>query len=187
MTKRKHLYTTLLDFLRALGTHDATKATAICDDRIVWPDNVNLLTLSFQGPGANRSEASSSLAAGLRNLNIQSELMLKCAMTSATAKNDFADQQGADLLSLCRMISDLSTHLRIGNNVNQQRLTTHGVVEVPDDQIWPTYYFTRQAQAAMQAPRGRIKRLITEITTLKTGLAEGIFIKHAMSRLDVMK
>jgi hypothetical protein len=26
-----------------------------------------------------------------------------------------------------------------------------------------------------------------EITTLKTGLAEGILVKHAMSRLDVMK
>jgi len=39
----------------------------------------------------------------------------------------------------------------------------------------------------IQSPRGRIKRLITEITTLKTGLSSGIYVKHGMSRLDVIK
>jgi hypothetical protein len=115
--------------------------------------------------------------------------MLKGAVTSITTKNDLADQEGTALLGLCRMILDLSTHLRIGNNGVRQGSTTHGIVEVHDDQIWPTYGFVQQAQPAVQVsiPRGRMKRLITEVTTLKTGLAEGIFVKHAMSRLDVTK
>lgn len=32
-----------------------------------------------------------------------------------------------------------------------------------------------------------MRKLITEVTTLKTGLAEGIFVKHALSRLDCVK
>lgn len=153
-------------------------------ERIVWPDSVNLMTLSFKGPGTIQSQSGSSLAASLRNLNTQSEVMLKGALSS---KQDFADKQGTDLLWLCRMISDLSSHLRIGTAPTERGLATHGIIEVPDNYIWPTYAFTRQAQAAAQLRQGRIKRLITEVTTLKTGLAEGIFVKHAMSRLDVMK
>jgi hypothetical protein len=98
VTKRKHLYSALLNCLRALGLHDAAKTAAIYGERIVWPDNVNLLTLPFQGSGANWSYAGSSLAVGLRNLNLQSEVMLKGAVTSVTTKNDLADQEGTALL-----------------------------------------------------------------------------------------
>lgn len=108
--------------------------------------------------------------------------MLKGAMAS---RAEFADQQGTDLLWLCRMISDLSSHLKIGDGA--RGVTTHGIVEVPDEQIWPTYAFANEARYATQPKQGRIKRLITDITTLKTGLAEGIYVKHAMSRLDAMK
>jgi ubiquitin-protein ligase len=66
-------------------------------------------------------------------------------------------------------------------------VTSHGIVEVPDDAIWPTYAYANEARMSAQARQGRIKRLITEITTLKTGLAEGIWVKHGISRLDIMK
>ena len=90
-----------------------------------------------------------------------------------------------DLLWLCREISDLSQYLEIGEG--NAELVDRGIVEVPDDQIWPCFHFAREAQMTTQSPRGRVKRLITEITTLKTGLSSGIYVKHAMSRLDVMK
>ena len=61
------------------------------------------------------------------------------------------------------------------------------VVEIPDEHFWPAYRFAAEAQGLRQSPPGRIKRLITEITSLKTGLSTGIFVKHAMSRLDVMR
>lgn len=73
-TKRKDLYMALIGFVQVVGTHDATKTKAMYGDRIVWPDKVNLLVLSFAGPGNSRSETGSSLASGLRNLNIQSEV-----------------------------------------------------------------------------------------------------------------
>ena len=184
VTKRKDLYMALVGFLRVVGTHEATKEKVVYGERIVWPDTVNLLVLSFQGAGGNRSQTGSSLAAGLRNLSIQSEIMLKGAMG---AKKEFSDQRGTDMLWLCRMISDLSRHLRIESDNEQRGVTTHGIVEVPDEKIWPTYAFGRKARAATELRKGRMKRLITEITTLKTGLAEGIYVKHAMSRLDVMK
>jgi len=174
----------LVGFLRVVGTHEALKEKVVYGERIVWPDTVNLLVLSFQGAGSNRSQMGSSLAAGLRNLSIQSEIMLKGAMG---VKKEFSDQQGTDMLWLCRMISDLSSHLRIENDGGQKGLMTHGITEVPDEKIWPTYAFGRKARAATELRKGRMKRLITEITTLKTGLAEGIYVKHAMSRLDVMK
>jgi hypothetical protein len=183
-TKRKELYMALVGFLQVVGTHEATKQKVVYSERIVWPDTINLLVLSFQGPGKNRSQTGSSLASGLRNLHIQSEVMLKGAMG---AKKEFADQQGTDMLWLCRMISDLSSHLRIGSGEARGGLTTHGIVEVPDEQIWPTYAFERNARMANEARKGRVRRLITEVTTLKTGLAQGIYVKHAMSRLDCMK
>jgi hypothetical protein len=183
-TKRKELYMALVGFLQVVGTQDATKQKVVYSERIVWPDTVNLLVLSFQGPGKNRSQTGSSLASGLRNLNIQSEVMLKGALG---AKKEFADQQGTDMLWLCRMISDLSSHLRIRAGEAKGGLTTHGIVEVPDEQIWPTYAFGSKARMASEARKGRVRRLITEVTTLKTGLAQGIYVKHAMSRLDCMK
>ncbi|KAF1913810.1 hypothetical protein BDU57DRAFT_417537, partial [Ampelomyces quisqualis] len=180
-SKRKDLYMALVGFLRVIGTHEATKAKAMYNDRVVWPDSVNILTLSFMGPGQNRSQAGSSLASGLRNLNAQSEIMLKQA---TKMRSEFSDQDGTDLLWLCRMISDLSTHLRIGSD---RSLTTHGIVEVSDNQIWSTHAHAGLARNAMQSRPGRMKRLITEVTNLRTGLAEGIFVKHAESRLDLMK
>jgi hypothetical protein len=183
-TKRKDLYKALICFLRVTGTHEATKDKAVYSERTVWPGNINLLTLSFHGSGSIQSEAGSSLAAGLRNLNIQREVMLKSALG---ARKEFTDQQGKDILWLCRMISDLCSHLGIKGDDAQRGLTTHGIVEVPDDEIWQCYFFSSDARNVTQARAGRIKRLITEAATPKTGLAEGIFVKHAMSRLDVMK
>ena len=102
------------------------------------------------------------------------------------AKQEFSDQQGTDMLWLCRRISDLCAHLRIGE-AERPDLTDHGIVEVPDSQILATHAFTQDVQRNLQGRPGRIKRLITEVTTLKTGLASGIWVKHAESRLDVMK
>jgi hypothetical protein len=184
ITKRGELYTELMGFLRVVGTHAALKNKAMYAERVIWPDGVNLLTLSFQGPGENRSQVGSSLAAGLKNLNIQSEVMLKGA---SGAKQEFADRQGSDMLKLCRMISDLSNHLRIKMDDAKQGLTTHGIIEIPDEEIWSTHAAAQKVQSITQGGLGRMKRLITEVTTMKTGLAEGIFVKHGMSRLDVMK
>jgi hypothetical protein len=184
ITKRGALYTELMGFLRVVGTHGALKHKAVYGERVIWPDGINILTLSFQGAGTNRFQMGSSLAAGLKNLNIQSEVMLRGA---STAKKEFADRQGSDMLRLCRLLSELSSQLRIKMADVKQGLTTHGIIEVPDGEIWSTHAAAQKVRSITQGRPGRMKRLITEVTTMKTGLAEGIFVKHGMSRLDAMK
>ena len=189
-TQRTDLYMALIAFLKRVGVHTASKQDVIFNDRVVLPDNVNLLTLSFTGASSKASETASSLADGLRRLNIQSDMMMRGAQK---ARNEFQDKLGQDMLWLCREISDLSTHLQIEQWWAQTAgkmsapAVDYGVVEVSDDQIWPTYSYAREARGLTQSPAGRIRRLITEITSLKTGLSSGIYVKHAMSRLDVMK
>lgn len=182
-TKRKNLYMAFFGFLRNVGVHKLSKQAVMFNERIVFPDNINLLTLSFKGLTENLSgQNASALAGNLRNLNIQSQVMLNGAQRS---RNEFQDEQSTDLLWLCREISDLSQYLEIGEG--NAGPVDHGIVEVPDDQIWPYFHFAREAQMTTQSPRGRVKRLIIEVTTLKTGLSSGIYVKHAISRLDVMK
>ena len=183
VTKRKNLYMAFFGFLRNVGVHELSKKAVMFNERVVLPDTINLLTLSFQGlPGNVSGEKVSALANNLRNLNIQSQVMLSGAQRS---RHEFQDEQSTDLLWLCREISDLSQYLQIGDG--HAGPIDHGIIEVPDDQIWPIFHFAREAQMFIQSPRGRIKRLITEITTLKTGLSSGIYVKHGMSRLDVIK
>ncbi|CAO2657500.1 Nn.00g036260.m01.CDS01 [Neocucurbitaria sp. VM-36] len=189
-TQRTDLYMALIAFLKRVGVHEVSKQEVIFDDRVVMPDNVNLLTLSFSGAPSKTYETASSLADGLRRLNIQSDMMMRGAQK---ARNEFKDQQGQDMLWLCREISDLSTHLQIEEwwtQVGGHNSTVgadHGIVEVADDQMWGACFYAREAQSLTQSPAGRIRRLITEITSLKTGLSSGIYVKHAISRLDVMK
>ncbi|KAF1941576.1 hypothetical protein EJ02DRAFT_202065 [Clathrospora elynae] len=121
---------------------------------------------------------------------MQSDMMMQNAQR---LKPEFDDQRGQDLLWLCREISDLSTYLRIKQWWAQThagcaaQVADHGIVEVQDKEIWPTYMLATEAQGWIQSPAGRIRRLITEVTSLKTGLSSGIYVKHAMSRPDVMK
>jgi baculoviral IAP repeat-containing protein 6 len=107
-------------------------------------------------------------------------------------RKEFSDKQGEDMLWLCREISDLSTYLKIEEWWTQARGCNapeldHGIVEVPDKEIWFMHMLAPQARQLMQSPPGRIKRLITEMTSLRTGLSSGIYVKHAMSRPDLMK
>ena len=160
------------------------------DVRVVLPDTVNLLTLSFGGPNPGTSKTASSLAECLRKLNIQSDMMMRNAQQH---RNEFRNSKGYAMLCLCREISDLSSYLRIEQWWNNKHSESAGaaadcgIVEVPDQEIMHRYMLARRAQATTQSPAGRIRRLIKEITSLKTGLSSGIFVKHAMSRPDVMK
>ncbi|KAF2856890.1 hypothetical protein T440DRAFT_12884 [Plenodomus tracheiphilus IPT5] len=186
-TQRKSLYMALISFLKRVGVHEVSKNNVIFSERIDLPLNNNLLNLSIKGPPPQTMETASSLADGLRRLNVQSDTMMRGAINN---RNEFQDQRGQDMLWLCREISDLSTHLKIKEWTAKQGSDTiarsSAVTEVPDSDLWPRYHFVRAAQALQHSPLGRIRSLITEITTLKTGLPDGIFVKHAMSRLDCM-
>ncbi|KAH9868593.1 hypothetical protein J1614_007665 [Plenodomus biglobosus] len=187
-TERKNLYMALIGFLKRVGVHQVSKDDVIFKERMVLPNDENLLALSFKGPPSRTTETASSLSEGLERLGIQSDTMMRGALNN---RQEFSDKRGQDMLWLCREISDLSTHLRIGKRSAQQCgdpiVNNCFVVEVPDKDLWPRYRYTQQAQMLKHSPAGRIRRLITEITMLKTGLSEGIFVKHAMSRPDCMR
>jgi baculoviral IAP repeat-containing protein 6 len=75
--KRKDLYNALLGLLRNIGAHEAMSKRAMFSERLLKSDDINLVTLSFRGvPKGLREEIATSLADHLRNLNIQSNMML---------------------------------------------------------------------------------------------------------------
>ncbi|KAI8937809.1 hypothetical protein NX059_005506 [Plenodomus lindquistii] len=171
-TQRKELYMALINFLKRVGVHTVSKDDVIFSERIVLPRNENLLSLSFKGSLPRITERASSLADGLQRLNIQSDMMMRGALNN---RREFQDKRGQDMLWRCREISDLSTHLRVEEWFAQQRnrggpdASNSSVVEVPDKELWPRYHYAQQANMMHTSRPGRIRRLITEITTLKTG------------------
>src|SRR4051812_7474561 len=179
-TKRKKLYQALLGVVRILGTHPVTVQKTVFAERVLRPDNVNIITLSFQGNATRnqrgKEETTSSLANGLRNLSVQSDIMLKEAMAN---QKEFQTNKGRDLLWLCRQVFGLSQYLLINSQGDCDEdpkaieAADYGIEEAPDQEIFATHCFGNQAQHMGSAP-GRMKRLLTEITTFKTGLPPGI-------------
>ncbi|KAF2110227.1 hypothetical protein BDV96DRAFT_584595 [Lophiotrema nucula] len=194
VAKRKGLYQAILDFLRVVGPHHKT-GSAMFSERVVRPDTENLLSLSFanntRSTPASAKQETSSLADCLRNLNVQSNMMMRGAQLNP---GDFQTEEGQNLLWLCRQISDLANYLlkttAAGTGAASKDVKENedqAVVEADDNLIFGTHHYAGPAQQMRLSQQGRMKRLITELTTLKTGLPPGIFVKYASSRLDVMK
>ncbi|EFQ25806.1 ubiquitin-conjugating enzyme [Colletotrichum graminicola M1.001] len=68
-------------------------------------------------------------------------------------------------------------------------LSVNKVAEIESDDWLGGYSFSRKlAQTAGAAVKsGRVKRLVYDLSTLRTSLPEGIFVRHHSSRLDAMK
>ncbi|KAH7402570.1 hypothetical protein BKA66DRAFT_449066 [Pyrenochaeta sp. MPI-SDFR-AT-0127] len=187
-TKRRQLYHALLSFLQTIGMHVMANRT-LFSERPVQSDSVNLLTLSFRSVKGESKEMASSLADSLRNLTTQSVLVLQSAKKN---EEDFHSEEGQNMLLLCRQISELSQHILAYTIGEPERNTaTYSadlvISDVPDDQILATHKEAHIAKSLAFSPPGRLKRLITEISTLKTGLPPGIFIRYGETRPDVLK
>ncbi|KAL2127957.1 hypothetical protein VTI74DRAFT_9922 [Chaetomium olivicolor] len=63
------------------------------------------------------------------------------------------------------------------------------VKEVPDEMILEGFHFSHAASAAETAnvAKGRMMKLIAQVSSLSTDLPEGIFVRHGESRPDVLK
>lgn len=95
-TKRMRVYSVLIGFLRGVAGHAATNA-AFSRERAIWPDRVNLQTLSFNRVGEMLTETARPLTECARNLFVQGEMILKNAQRNETA---FETPAGRDLLLL---------------------------------------------------------------------------------------
>jgi ubiquitin-protein ligase len=189
-TKRRDVYQSLISFLRTLGAHYATATRAIYNDRPWRVDKVNLLTLFFITHPGPSIETTSSLYKCLTNLSTQSELVLQGAERN---EKEFRTHDGQNLLLLCRQISDLQQYLLanlgdMGNAESTKKVAEiPALIDLPDKEVMKTHKFVSKAKELRSTAPGRFRRLITEITTLKTGLPPGIFVRYAESRPDVQK
>jgi ubiquitin-protein ligase len=198
VTKRKELYRTLFTFLTMVGSHSSTSA-ALFGPRFVRPESIDILTISFQGAVPDSKEWVSTLVECLQNLSTQSSMVLQSTRTNM---RDFKDKDGQDMLWVCHQIRDLAKFFQMNTvsgadmvpdtdsaNGKATAKVPDGLAlgEVEESLFKQTYYYWNQAHALSFSQPGRFKRLITEITTLQTGLPPGIFVRYCENRPDILK
>ncbi|EFX02387.1 ubiquitin-conjugating enzyme [Grosmannia clavigera kw1407] len=63
----------------------------------------------------------------------------------------------------------------------------HCLSDTEDAKVIGNNYFEPLTKSIQTSPKGRMKRLINDVNILRSSLPEGIYVRHASSRLDVMK
>ncbi|KAI2470812.1 hypothetical protein F4781DRAFT_158799 [Annulohypoxylon bovei var. microspora] len=205
ISRQYQVHDAVLDFFDTLGSHPITAELVYNDRNLYHPKGGSLLEVSI-GPVKNKGrivtkDTGKSLLALLGKLAAQSQTVLRHARSNPA---DFQNSEGADLLKLSRRLSRVSTL----HAANMQRFRTtmeisedkpeinftewhreNCVSDVADETIMRDFMCAQAAKRALKdvPVRGRMKRLITELSTLQTSLPEGIFIRYGSSRLDVMK
>ncbi|KAI2607805.1 hypothetical protein GGR54DRAFT_401870 [Hypoxylon sp. NC1633] len=201
------LHDAVLDLFDALGNHPSTAGLVYDERNLYHAKGGSLLDVSFMVGGCKSKgrlavkDTGKPLIALLDKLAAQSQTILRHARGHDA---EFSSREGRNLLLLSQRLSSISAQ----HNANKQRLQTtmdicvdqpdinfsewhhdHCVEDVSDEVIIRGFVFEQDVgRTANCIPtRGRMKRLITELSTLRTSLPEGIFIRHGSSRLDVMK
>jgi hypothetical protein len=183
------VYRALFGLIRTLGSHDIT-TSMVYNKRSARDPSSNLLTSTFKGHSELPTEETPPLLLTLDNLNTQSQIVLQGAKSH---EQEYQSHDGQQLLSLCHQILDLHGYLAAKSTThgmgeaNQSKVEIPAVADVPDDEIFALHGYYTKANNLSIAPPGRFKRLVAEITTLKTSLPPGIFVRYAASRLDVQK
>ncbi|KAI5919982.1 hypothetical protein F4810DRAFT_459498 [Camillea tinctor] len=202
-TSRKyHLFDAVLDFVELLGQFLLTSSLVYNKRNIYHERKGSLIKVSFaEGTstgGLAPKDTGRSLTTLLESLAAQAKSVVKFASTNA---KEFEE---SNMLALSQRIITMSefhneqkqlvrTDMEICNDNPVIDLAEwhreNGVMEAPDDNLLSNFTFAQEAHniANIEPPRGRMKRLITEIATLRTSLPEGIYICHGSSRLDIMK
>ncbi|KAI1653968.1 hypothetical protein F4813DRAFT_237686 [Daldinia decipiens] len=206
ISSRSQLHDSVLDFFDALGSHPAT-ADLVYTDRNIYYENGGYLLEASLSPEKSKGrivprDTGKSLMELLGSMAAQLETLLRYVQGNPA---EFQNSEGQKLLKLSQRASKVSTR----HIANMQQLQTtmditedksdinfsewhreNCVREVPDDAVLRNFAYAREANREpplLSGARGRMKRLITEITTLLSSLPEGIFICHGSSRLDIMK
>lgn len=206
---RCFLYDGMLDFVEALSDHEATARLIYNDHPIYHEKGGSLLDLSFEskkGIPASKiatKDTGTALVTLIGTLIEQARSVLHHAHPHA---DEFSDIKGQNMIALSMRLHKVSDVI----NQNKDRFRNEmditggdaatvwsvgewhrqaGVRDIPDQMMFANFSFATLARevASQVPPRGRMKRLITEISGLRTSLPEGIFIRYASSRLDMMK
>jgi hypothetical protein len=201
------VFNAMLDFFSTLSNHPVT-ACLVYDDRIIYDvDSGNLLDVSFRSADVVNARAigkdtGKALISLIQSLAGQAQKFLRHARMNV---QDFRDTEGQAVVALCERLCNISTRLVMQNTRSRHDTAAcvavgraadlgdwhrqHCVHDLPDGILLTDFAFAAEAtrEAPLQPPKGRMKRLITELATLQTSLPEGIFVRHGSSRLDIMK
>jgi ubiquitin-protein ligase len=191
VSARLIVYEDLFKLVSSLHEHHTT-SELVYNHRLVRSNKCNLLSLSFQDISGVPDDERESIFNSLRNLATQSSLVVQHAH-----KKDFNTRDEQGLVKLARRIDELWQLLTVNNpertvkptknNATQSEAKAVPITDVPDKDILASHYFKKKANALKDASLGRMKRLITEVTTLTTGLPPGIYVRYGSDRPDVMK
>lgn len=197
------IHDAILDLFDALGGHQTT-AGLVYDDRCLYHAKGGLLmSVSFESePSKGRiysNDTGKPLLTLLKKLATQSQTILRHSQDHPT---EFHNQEGQNLLKFCQRLTQMASQ----HTTSLQRLRTtmemsdgepkvdlsqwhreNCIGEAPDTVITSNFAFAREATCATDPALGRMKRLITELSTLQASMPEGVFIRHGSSRLDMMK
>ncbi|KAI1102532.1 hypothetical protein F4804DRAFT_263076 [Jackrogersella minutella] len=205
ISRQYQIYDGMLNLFDALASHPATAQLVYGDRSLYHTKGGSLLEVSI-GPVTNNSkvvvkDTSKSLLALLEKLASQSHIILRHARGN---QNEFHSTEGLELIKLSKRLSHLFTQHTTNKQSVQTEMDTsedkpvasfsewhreNCVKDMDDDKLLQHFVYAQEATRATNGvpARGRMKRLITEISTLKASLPEGIFIYHGSSRLDIMK
>ena len=198
IVKRADLYDKVLSWVGAVASHAFT-ANLVVDDRIMKANDLGLLQTSFSKTVSNvkekeRGESSPSIAKCLENLSTQSRTFVDSLGRSNVGNLEAA----GDMLKICRgilVVADLLNKFmpirvvtpRNPANAWEQWQRDKAVSDVPDHEMMSQHVWGHQARILIHSPKNRIPRIMGELANLKTSLPPGIFVRHAIGRVDVWK
>jgi hypothetical protein len=198
----------VMDFVLALESHPGLAALVYHKRPIYHKMGGDLYTLSFTNasnqPELGEKDTGMSFVTMLDSLAVQAETIRKHSMAIgdlATGEGGWEKDEARNLMFLCENIIQIAALHNRNKEAYQETQVAQSsmdvqkwhrekcVLDIPDENITSNYAFASGAIciSSIIPPRGRMRRLVTEISSLKTSLPEGIFIRYAESRLDVMK
>ncbi|KAF1978222.1 hypothetical protein BU23DRAFT_550285 [Bimuria novae-zelandiae CBS 107.79] len=184
---RRMVYTDLFKLVTVLCTHPNT-AGLIYNDHLVRSDGRTLATTSFQLFAGPPGEQGESVAKSARNLATQSSLLLKHAhMKDFTGEGSSIIQAAQAINQLWQILQSQISNQPASPSAPKSVAIPDPTADVPTKEILASHAYASQARHLVDPPRGRMKRLLTEITALNTGLPPGIYVRYASERPDVMK
>ncbi|KAK3941009.1 hypothetical protein QBC46DRAFT_111102 [Diplogelasinospora grovesii] len=204
------LYTAVLEFVECLGAHVSGRPLVYGEHHLFsLPEQLLHFTLTpapnTTSKASEQAEMSQSLHASLCQLAQNCRSFLQIASGHRDVFEDGADRQ---LLALCKDIIVLfeaqaqaraDMQARCPPKASMDRATedykewhsNNCLNDVPDDKVIQSFHTDLRVEAEKllnsKPASGRMKRIITQISDLRTGLPEGIYVRHGTSRPDVIK
>ena len=195
VTKRHYLYRRVLSFVRIISKHPQLWTT-IYDERPVKPEGATLYSITGGRAKYKPKETAQPVATNLQNLCKQAQVIIK---VSNRVPSEYMSPEAQTQITLCNQIIDLSAILSksrasiqyptnpITLGSLEQWHKERCVEEVPDHIMMQDHSFYHNVIKTNWSQKGRMRKLVEQIANMKTSLPPGVFVRHALSRPDVMK